>query len=588
MSGAPSPAWSDAILAAAVLAIDPVGTGVVLRARPGPVRDAWLALVADALPPGTPLRRMPAHIGDGRLLGELDVALTLASGRTCVTTGLLAEADGGLVVAAMAERLAPGVVTHLAAALDAGAVSVERDGLTLRPATRIGVIALDEGLGDDERAPAPLLDRLACHLDLDRIAISDLGAGGVDGPAILAARALLPAVACDARQLAALCGAALSLGIVSLRAPLLARRVAGASAALAGRALVSDDDLAVAARLVLAPRALVLPPAPAETDTSPDREEPPDDGDPASREAQTAASGAARLEDRVVAAAAARLPANLMALFDQDGRQRQQVRAAGRSGQWQRAPSRGRAVGVRAGRPRDGARLSLVETLRAAAPWQSLRRGGDAASADVPRRVHIEKADLRIVRFERRTETTIIFVVDASGSAANQRLAETKGAVELLLAECYVRRDQVALLAFRKQDAELLLPPTRSLVRAKRSLAALPGGGGTPLAAGLDAAVRLADASRRKGQTPLIIMLTDGRANVARDGSAGREKAEADALASARLLRAAGMPGLLVDTAPRPQPAAKAIAVAMGAAYVALPFADSAGLARAVRAAAPS
>ena len=587
MSGAPSPVWSDAVLAAAVLAVDPVGTGgVVLRARPGPVRDAWLALIANALPPGTPLRRMPAHISDGRLLGELDVALTLASGRTCVTAGLLAEADGGLVVAAMAERLAPGVVTHLAAALDAGAVCVERDGLTLRPATRIGVIALDEGQGDDERAPAPLLDRLACHLDLDRIAISDIGEGGVDGPAILAARALLPAVACDARQLAALCGAALSLGIASLRAPLLARRVAGASAALAGRALVSDDDLAVAARLVLAPRALVLPPAPAET--SPDHDEPPDDCDPANREAQTAASGTARLEDRVVAAAAARLPADLMALFDRDARQRQQVRAAGRSGQWQRAPSHGRAVGVRAGRPRDGARLSIVETLRAAAPWQSLRRGGDAARAGVARRVYIEKSDLRIVRFKRRTETTIIFVVDASGSAANQRLAETKGAVELLLAECYVRRDQVALLAFRKQAAELLLPPTRSLVRAKRSLAALPGGGGTPLAAGLDAAACLADASRRKGQTPLIIMLTDGRANIARDGSAGREKAEADALASARLLRSAGLPGLLVDTAPRPQPAAKAIAAAMGAAYVALPFADSAGLARAVREAAPA
>ena len=136
-------------------------------------------------------------------------------------------------------------------------------------------------------------------------------------------------------------------------------------------------------------------------------------------------------------------------------------------------------------------------------------------------RILIRKDDFRIARFKQRSETTTIFVVDASGSAALHRLAEAKGAVELLLADCYVRRDQVALIAFRGISAELLLPPTRSLARAKRSLAGLPGGGGTPLAAGLDAAFALADLILRKGQTPTVILLTDGRANVARDGGAG-------------------------------------------------------------------
>jgi magnesium chelatase subunit D len=142
----------------------------------------------------------------------------------------------------------------------------------------------------------------------------------------------------------------------------------------------------------------------------------------------------------------------------------------------------------------------------------------------------------------------------------------------------------VALISFRGTIAELLLPPTRSLARAKRSLAGLPGGGGTPLAAGLDAAFALADSVRRKGQTPAMVLLTDGRANIARDGTQGRPRAEEDAVASARRLRGAGFDVVLVDTSPRPGPLAQQLAAEMGARYLALPYADAVTLSRAVRA----
>jgi magnesium chelatase subunit D len=145
-----------------------------------------------------------------------------------------------------------------------------------------------------------------------------------------------------------------------------------------------------------------------------------------------------------------------------------------------------------------------------------------------------------------------------------------------------VRRDRVALLAFRGRGADLLLPPTRSLVRAKRSLAGLPGGGGTPLAAGIEAGLALADAVGRKGETPVVILLTDGRANVARDGKGGRARAEEDALTAARAVRAAGVKVLLVDTAPHPQPLARRLAGEMDAVYLPLPYADAAVLSRAV------
>ncbi|MBY0334635.1 MAG: VWA domain-containing protein, partial [Acetobacteraceae bacterium] len=238
---------------------------------------------------------------------------------------------------------------------------------------------------------------------------------------------------------------------------------------------------------------------------------------------------------------------------------------------------RGRPIGVRAGRLHAGARLALIETLRAAAPWQRLRNGAAGT-----RRLRIRPEDVRIRRYRARPGTTTIFAVDASGSAALHRLAEAKGAVELLLAECYARRDRVALIAFRGRAAEVLLPPTHALARARRSLAALPGGGATPLAAALDAALAQVEAERREGRTPLLVLLTDGRANVARDGTTGRSAGEADALAAARGLAAARITTLLVDTAPRAQPFARTLAEAMRARYLALPQADATGLSDAV------
>jgi magnesium chelatase subunit D len=239
-------------------------------------------------------------------------------------------------------------------------------------------------------------------------------------------------------------------------------------------------------------------------------------------------------------------------------------------------------VGARRGEPRGGARLNLLETLRAAAPWQGLR-ARQATGAAQARRIHVRREDFHVTRFKQNTSTTAIFVVDASGSSALHRLAEAKGAVELLLADCYVRRDRVAVIAFRGPHAELLLPPTRSLARAKRSLAGLPGGGGTPLAAALDAARNLAESVRRAGDTPVVVMLTDGRANIARDGTPGRERATQDALAAAATLRACGASSLLLDTSPQPQPGAQALAQCMGATYLPLPHADANAMSHAVR-----
>ncbi|HEY8565961.1 MAG TPA: magnesium chelatase subunit D [Beijerinckiaceae bacterium] len=570
-----APAWRDASLAAALFAVDPAGLGgIALRARPGPVRERWLADLGRLL--GFGLRKIPPNVPDGRLLGGLDLAATLATGRPVAERGLLAEADGGCLLLAMAERVQPGTAAILAAALDQAEVASERDGFGSRARARFGLVALDEGV-EDERLPAALLDRLAFAPDLAEVSLRDGDGEGVATPAqIMEARACLDrGVGVPPDTVAALCAAAHALGVTSLRAPLLALRAARAAAALAGRDDATPDDVALAARLVLAPRATQLP-SPAETDAADESE----GQQETSSEAQSGQNEErdGTLEDRVLAATSAAIPQNLLASLQlqRDGR----ARTRGRAGASQVGGLKGRPAGARRGDPRAGRRLALVETLRAAAPWQRLRR--EAQPADAPRRIEVRRDDLRVTRFVQRARTCTIFAVDASGSAALQRLAEAKGAVERLLAESYVRRDQVALVAFRGRGAEILLPPTRSLVRAKRSLAALPGGGGTPLAAGLDAAALVAEAARRRGETPVIVVLTDGRANVARDGIADRARADGEALSSAKLLRARGTACLLIDIAPRPRREGAALAAALGARYLPLPQADAALLSRAV------
>jgi magnesium chelatase subunit D len=475
--------------------------------------------------------------------------------------GLLAQADGGLVIVAMAERMAPGIAARMAAAMDTGVINAERDGLSRQDVSDFGVIALDEGI--DEAPPVTLTDRLAFQIATDGPA-----AEAVDAGSVMAARARLLAVSPGPDTIEALVVACAQLGIASLRAPLLALRAACASAALAGRGQVADEDLQLAARLVLAPRATMVPGDP---------EPPPPPPPPPEGEAeQPDEKQSGQLADTVLEAARAVLPADLLAGLARGATLR--AKSGGTSGAIRKNAQRGRTIGVKLGDPKGGARLHLLATLRAAAPWQKLRGAGGG-------RIAVRRGDFRLRRFHQSTRTTTIFVVDASGSAAVHRLAEAKGAVELLLAECYVRRDRVALLSMRGAIAEILLPPTSSLARAKKSLAGMPGGGGTPLAAGFVAALALADGVKRGGQTPVAVFMTDGRPNIALSGAQGRPGAEADALTTARAWRASGHAALLVDMSVRPHPFARIVADAAAATYLPLPNASSGTLQNAVRAA---
>jgi magnesium chelatase subunit D len=597
----------DALLAAAIFALEPAAIGgICLRTDRGASCERWLVLLRELLDEVIPLRRLPAHIDDERLLGGTDLASTLGCGRPVYARGLLAEADGGVILMSMAERVPARMAAVVAAALDSGTVA---DAGSVRAAAhpaRFGLVALDSGQGEDEHCPTVLAERLALHIDLRGVHPDDLAQLPVDRLALALARARLAAIRGDAAAITALCGAAAACGIDSLRAPLLALRVAQASAALDERDAIDETDLASAARLVLGPRARVVPDAPAQGDSPAEGESPPDSESPpesdstrnadaqpppeagATAEAEpqpdmgapTQPDTADGLDQQLITAARATLPAGLLAGIGLGESSLPRSRASGRSGAVILKGRRGRPAGVRSGRPRHGSKLNIVATLRAAAPWQRLRRARMPAAAS---RVQVRAEDFCVTWFRQRSETATLFVLDASGSSAMHRLAEVKGAVELLLAECYVRRDQVAVVSFRGRGAELVLPATRSLVRAKRLLAGLPGGGATPLAAGLALAHELAAQLRRRGLAPALVILTDGQANIARDGSAGRAVAQQDALLVARQLRAAAIKSLLIDTAPRPAPLARVLAEALRARYLPLPYADARALAGAVQ-----
>ncbi len=609
---------AGAALIAALLAVDPQGLGGIRLQGPATeLRSAWLKHLRALLPESTPWERLPVQASDTALLGGLDLAATLATGRPVAQAGLLARAHGGVLILGMAERVPAGMAAHLAALLDQGEIHLAREGLSERRAARLALVALDEGQADEEQLPAALRDRLAFSLDLgwqpeSQTEQDNTNADASQAPVwqrsdIQAAHARLPQVSYPPQTLETLCATALILGVDSLRGPLLALRVARAAAALSGETQVDDSHTALAARLVLAPRATRLPPAAEEqpqtqdardADVAAENETPPEpqpdtENDQADAKKENDANREAEddapspediqqaLQEMVVEAALAAIPPGLLAAL-KAGEAKAQAARGGRAGAAEKNQRRGRPVGTRRGEPRAaGARLHVLDTLRAAAPWQKLRR---AALTGTPRsRILVRREDFHVMRFKQNRPTTTLFVVDASGSSALHRLAEAKGAVELLLADCYVRRDRVAVISFGGAVAQLLLPPTRSLARAKRSLAALPGGGGTPLAAGMDAARELAVQIARQGETPVVVLLTDGRANMARDGTPGRSQAGQDALQAAREFSLAGVSALLIDTSPQPQAQAQQLAQAMGATYLPLPFAGAQGLNQAVR-----
>ena len=604
--------WNDAMTSLQLLQIDSHGWGGIwLRAPFGPVRELWLRHLSE-----TELNtvKLPGNIDVERLLGGIDLSRTLQSGLLQMQTGLLQQADLGLVCISMAERFPTALIAPMTQAMDTQSLpplKINNTESSVR--TQFGVVALDESMADDPPMSPALQERLGLWFDLQDIAPSDvsdvslntrkddnaLDVMGIQiAPEALARmKQSLPHIQWTDEQVLAVCSTAQGLGIDSLRVPTLALRVACCHAALHARSHIADDDLAFAARRVLAPRATQLP-APAEnasdaepqnssdssaepdqaqeqssnslepTETPNPSESAKDEEDTSSTdtsvedtntqdEAPSDLPSSEKLQEMMIAAALASLPPDVLeGLLTKPGRNLGNT--SGRSGQFRSGMQRGRPLPPRTGRPGGHARLHILSTLRAAAPIQRLR--GNTQQG----RVAIRSEDFHVHRYQQHSSSCLILALDASGSAALQRLAEAKGAVELLLQQSYARRDSVCIVSFKGAKAQLLLPMTRSLVRAKRAMMGLPGGGGTPLALALKMACEQATQLQRQGVTPILVVLSDGRLG-------GRAQAQADAQQWAAQWRQTGHRCLWIDTSLQPDTQVQNMAQTMGGSYLPMP-----------------
>lgn len=499
---------------------------------------------------------------EDRLLGSVDVEKSVRTGSTVFEPGLLAKAHRGVLYVDDINLLDESTSNLLLEALSTGWVNVEREGLSVRHPCRPLLIATFNQEEADLREH--LMDRIGICLNADaepleqeeRLEAVDRAIKFSQNPqklieefsetsegmstSIIFAREYLKGLNCAKAQKKYLCEEAIRSGVQGHRGEIFAMEVARANAALNGRDRVEADDLQMGVRLCIAPRGTQItspempedemmqePPPPPPQDQEEDQsEEDKQEEEPEPPEEQ---------EDQ-----APPVPEEFM--FDVEGVALDpEIMKFANKAKTGNSGSRGMIFSEERGRyikpllPRGRVKkLAVDATMRTAAPYQTKRReraeqkATDTGSRDHIRGVYIEQSDVRSKKMARQAGSLVIFVVDASGSMALNRMNAAKGAAINLLSEAYQSRDKVCLITFQGDAAQVILPPTRSIAMAKDRLERMPCGGGSPLAHALNQAAQVGMTAQKSGDVGevLVVCISDGRANVPLCTSVGEEPEE--------------------------------------------------------------